>query len=217
MGKRLLVFGPPGVGKGTHSRRLAGDLGIPHIATGDMLRKAIDGGSDLGKQAAERMSLGELVPDDMVVGLLDERLQLADARSGFLLDGFPRTVAQAEVLNGRLTGASRPTDVVLSLQAPEALLVERLSGRETCASCGAVYNRVLRPAKVAATCDACGGALVQRLDDTELAVRRRLTAHQAKTAPVLDYLAERGWKVREVETSGEIESVYGRILEAAAA
>jgi adenylate kinase len=217
MGKRLLVFGPPGVGKGTHSRRLAGDLGIPHIATGDMLRQAIDGGSDLGKQAAERMSLGELVPDGMVVGLLEERLQRADARGGFLLDGFPRTLTQAEVLNARLTGSLRPTDVVLALEAPEALLVERLSGRETCSSCGAVYNRVLRPAKVAGTCDACAGVLVQRLDDTELAVRRRLAAHGAKTAPVLDYLAEQGWKVRLVETTGEIESVYGRILEAAAA
>jgi adenylate kinase len=217
MGKRLLVFGPPGVGKGTHSRRLARDLGIPHIATGDMLRQAVDGGGALGKQAAERMSRGELVPDDMVVGLLEERLDQADAQQGFLLDGFPRTRAQAEVLNDRLAGPLRPTDVVLSLEAPEALLVERLSGRETCGTCGAVYNRVLRPARVAVTCDSCAGPLVQRLDDTELAVRRRLAAHQAKTAPVLHYLAERGWKVRLVETTGEVESVYGRILEAAAA
>lgn len=217
MGKRLLVFGPPGVGKGTHSRRLARDLGIPHIATGDMLRQAIDGGSALGKQAAERMTRGELVPDDMVVGLLEERLHRTDAQEGFLLDGFPRTLPQAAVLNDRLTGALRPSDVVLALQAPETLLVERLSGRQTCSACGAVYNRVLRPAKVLDVCDVCGGPLVQRLDDTEAAVRSRLAAHEATTAPVLTYLAGRGWKVRGVETTGQVEAVYERILEAAAA
>ena len=216
MGKRLLVFGPPGVGKGTHSRRLAVDLGIPHVAMGDLLRHAITGGTPLGRSAGELMSRGELVPDDVAVGILEERLQRPDATAGFLLDGFPRTQPQAEVLVERLTGPAEPGDAVLSLEAPEGLLVERLSGRETCSGCAAVFNRFLMPARVAGKCDACGQPLVQRVDDTEAAVLRRLGSHHAKTEPVLNYLSgpPGRWPVRTVSTVGAVEEVYERIREA---
>ena len=218
MGKRLLVFGPPGVGKGTHSRRLAVDLGIPHVATGDLLRQAGGGNgrTQLGQQAGELMRRGELVPDTLAVAILEERLARPDAAAGFLLDGFPRTLPQAEVLVQRLTGAAAAGDAVLSLEAPEALLVERLSGRETCAGCAAVFNRFLRPASVEGVCDQCGGKLVQRVDDTREAALRRLASHHAKTEPVLTYLGAQGWPVRTVSTVGDVDQVYGRIREAVA-
>jgi adenylate kinase len=213
MGSRLLVFGYPGVGKGTHSRRLARDLSIPHIATGDMLRAAIAAGSPLGQQAQSHMNGGNLVPDDVAVALLAERLAQPDAADGYLLDGFPRTVPQAEALVTRLSAGA--PGVVLSLEAPEALLVERLLGRQTCPACGATFNRASGGTRQPDRCDACGGALAVRPDDQEPTVRRRLAVHLAKTAPVLSYLGQQGWPIRHVSSVGNVDEVYGRMRAAA--
>jgi adenylate kinase len=215
MGSRLVVFGYPGVGKGTHSRRLARELGIPHVATGDMLRAAIAADSLLGQQAARHMNGGNLVPDEVAVALLADRLAQPDAAEGYLLDGFPRTVPQAEALVTQLSAGT--PGVVLSLEAPEALLVERLVGRQTCPGCGATFNRASGGPRQADRCDACGSTLVVRPDDQEPTVRRRLAVHQAKTAPVLSYLGTQGWPIRHVSSVGEVDEVYGRIRAAAGA
>jgi adenylate kinase len=211
MGKRLLIFGPPAAGKGTHARRLARDLGVPHISTGDMLRQAIAAGSPLGQQAAESIRRGELVPDPVVVELLEERLAQPDAQGGFLLDGFPRTVRQAEALTRMLDGQGTNVDSVLNLDAPEEVLVNRVAGRSICSGCGASYNRYYRKPQLDGHCDACGAALVQRPDDDDVAVRRRLELYRSKTAPVLAYFAGRHWTVSTVSSVGAVDEIYGRL------
>jgi adenylate kinase len=207
MPKRLLIFGPPAAGKGTHARRLASDLRIPHIATGDMLRLAISRRTPLGQQAERHISRGELVPDELVTELVGERLE--SAGEGFVLDGFPRTVPQAETL-AELT----PVDAVLSLDAPEDLLVARIAGRATCSSCSRVFHDLFRPPVKAGRCDECGGTLVRRPDDEPSAVRKRLAEYHVKTAPVLQFFAERAWPVRDVDAAGDEDDVYVRIREA---
>lgn len=211
MGLRLLIFGPPGVGKGTHARRLAADLGVPHIATGDMLRQAIKDGTPLGRKADAQMRSGELVSDDLVLARLDERLGEADAQNGFVLEGFPRTCAQAAALLTRMDQAKTRVDAVLSLEAPEALLVERVLSRDTCSTCGASFNRVTTPARVPGRCNACGGPLSRRQDDNEIAIRRRLTEYLQKTAPVIDYFRANNWPVSPIPAAGEVDEIYGRI------
>lgn len=211
MSKRLLLFGPPGVGKGTHSRRLTSELGVPHIATGDMFREAISLATPMGLRAAEHMTGGQLVPDEIAIAILDERLARADARDGYLLDGFPRTVPQAEMLARRLSQEGRALDAVVALDAPEEVLVGRLLDRMTCSVCSASYNRVSRPPTTAGRCDVCGGALVARNDDEVATVRARLGAYQAKTKPVLNFFAGRGWPVKMVSGVGDFDQVYGRV------
>ncbi len=217
MSKRLLLFGPPGVGKGTHSRRLAVDFGIPHVATGDMFREAISTGTALGVRAAAHMNGGRLVPDDIAVAILEERLGKADAQRGFLLDGFPRTVPQAERLERRLEAEGARVDAVVSLDAPEDLLVTRLCDRVTCSGCSASFNLASRPPKVAGRCDACGSELVARSDDEVVTVRQRLAAYHAKTEPVLAFFGGRGWPVRTVWSVGGLDEVYARVKQAAEA
>jgi adenylate kinase len=216
MAKRLLVFGPPGVGKGTHSRRLASDLGIPHLSTGDLLRRAIAEGSALGQRAAVHMNAGALVPDEVAYAVLEQRLASPDTARGYLLDGFPRNRDQASVFVARLSGAVDVPggDAVLALEAPEDVLVERLTARQTCSACGATFNRATHPARIDGQCDSCGGRLTTRPDDQPETVRRRLQAYQAATVPVLGFLAARGWPVRSVPSVGEVTEVYGRILAA---
>jgi adenylate kinase len=206
MGKRLLIFGPPAAGKGTHARRLAEDLKIPHIASGDMLRQEIRSESPLGKRAAATIGRGDLVPDEVVISLVGDRL--AAAPDGYLLDGFPRTLAQAQALQRLLPDGP---DVVLCLDAPEEVLVNRIAGRSICASCQAVYNRYYRRPRVTGKCDHCGGELVQRADDGEEAVRRRLEQYRAKTAPVLSFFQAEHWPVRVVESVGPVDEIYGRL------
>ena len=214
MSKRLLIFGPPAAGKGTHAKRLAGELRIPHIATGDMLRRAIQEGTQFGQHADAYIRRGELVPDELVMALLQERLAKPDATAGFLLDGFPRTISQARALDARMGEQDEEIDAVLALEAPEEVLVKRISGREICPGCGAVFNRFYRPARSAGRCDDCDSPLTQRSDDGEAAVRQRLEQYRAKTTPVLAFFGAARWPVHIIESVGDVEEIYGRLRRA---
>ena len=214
MAKRLLIFGPPAAGKGTHAKRLAGELLIPHVATGDMLRKAIQEGTPFGRHAASYIVRGQLVPDEVVMALLQERLAKPDAAGGFLLDGFPRTISQARALDARMGEQDQGIDAVLALEAPVEVLVKRISGREICGQCGAVFNRFFRPVRTAGQCDDCGGGLVQRSDDAEGPVRQRLAEYRSVTAPLLAFFAAAQWPVHVIDSVGEVEEIYGRLRQA---
>lgn len=214
MSENLLLFGPPGVGKGTQAQRLSAVFQIPHIATGDMLRAAIQSYTPLGRRAKEFIDKGQLVPDDLVLDMIAERLQMPDTGRGFLLDGFPRTVPQAEALGKILDGYGKKLDHVIVLDAPEEELVLRISGRRTCESCQATYHVVARPSKVKGVCDKCGGVLIQRSDDSEEIIRNRLREYTAKTKPVLDYFVASGWPVRRIDAVGNMDQIFGRIYAA---
>jgi adenylate kinase len=216
LGENLLFFGPPGVGKGTQAQRLSAVFRIPHIGTGDMLRAAIQSNTPLGKRAKEFIDKGELVPDDLILGVMADRLEEPDTARGFLLDGFPRTVPQAEALARMLKDAGKELSAVLVLDAPVEELVDRISKRRTCGSCGASYHLVAKPPKVPDKCDRCGGTLIQRSDDQETIIRNRLVEYQAKTKPVLDYFKEHPetWPLRSIDAAGNIDQIFGRIYAA---
>lgn len=183
----LILLGPPGAGKGTQAKMLTEHFGIPQIATGDILRGAVQAGSALGLKAKGFMDAGLLVPDEVVIGIVRERLLQEDCRAGFILDGFPRTVAQADALQSNLAELGRRLDRVVSLTVNADALVERLTGRRTCRSCGRGFHLTFDPSKVAGRCDACGGELYQRDDDREETIRKRLTVYAQQTAPLIDY------------------------------
>ncbi len=205
--RRLVLLGPPGAGKGTQASYLAERYGVAHIATGDILREAKAAGTPLGLLAKGYMDRGELVPDDVVIGLVRERLEQPTIREkGFLLDGFPRTVAQAEALDALLTDLGRPLEAVLNLRVDPDLLTRRLTLRRSCPACGAVYHLENRPPKVEGRCDACGGALVRRPDDAEETVRARLAVYIRQTEPLIAYYAERGL-LREIDGEQPIAAV----------
>ena len=214
MSENLLLFGPPGVGKGTQAARLSKVFGIPHVATGDMLRAAIQSYTPLGQRAKGFIDQGQLVPDELVLELLGERLQQPDTARGFLLDGFPRTVPQAEVLGRMLIGYGKAMDRVIVLDAPEEELVKRISGRRTCESCQASYHVVAKPPRVAGICDRCGGVLKQRSDDSEEIIRNRLREFTAKTKPVVEYFVSNAWPVRKIDADGNMDQIFGRIYAA---
>jgi len=186
-GVRLVFLGPPGAGKGTQARELAAEWGVPQIATGDMLREAASAGTALGRQAKTYMDRGALVPDDVIIGLIAERLAQPDAKRGFILDGFPRTIPQAEALDRLLKDLGRPLDRVVFLDVSEPELLRRLTGRRSCPVCQATYHLVSAPPRQADVCDRCGNALIQRVDDREETVRKRLAVYADQTAPLLDY------------------------------
>jgi len=214
LSENLLLFGPPGVGKGTQAQRLSSVFQIRHIATGDMLRAAIQSYTPLGQRAKSFIDKGQLVPDDLVLDLLGECLQQPDTSRGFLLDGFPRTVPQAEALERMLTAYGKKMDRVIVLDAPEEELVKRISGRRTCESCQASYHVVARPPRVAGLCDRCAGVLSQRSDDSEAIVRNRLREFAAKTKPVIEYFATHDWPVRTIDADGNMDQIFGRIYAA---
>ncbi len=189
---RLIFLGAPGAGKGTQARGLAGELSVPQVATGDMLREAVAAGTELGREAQRYMDSGALVPDAVVIGLIADRLRRPDAESGFILDGFPRTVEQAEGLDRLLTGMGQKLDRVVFFDVGEGELVRRLTGRRVCRQCGASYHVEWAPPRVASRCDLCGGELGQRDDDREATVRSRLQVYARQTAPLLDYYRARG-------------------------
>jgi adenylate kinase len=180
-----------------------------------MFRDAIQAGTPLGLRAARHMNGGRLVPDEIAVAILEDRLARSDAREGFLLDGFPRTLPQAEMLERYLKDDQSQLDAVVVLEAPEDLLVGRLVSRLTCSGCGASYNRVSRPPQVANVCDVCSGSLVARNDDETATVQTRLAAYHAKTEPVLSFFEGIGWPVRKVSSVGGLDDVYGRVKRAA--
>ncbi|HVZ74942.1 MAG TPA: adenylate kinase [Polyangia bacterium] len=216
MGENLLFFGPPGVGKGTQAQRLSAAFRIPHISTGDMLRAAIASNTPLGQRAKQFIDQGQLVPDELILDVIADRLAQPDTTRGFLLDGFPRTVPQADALGRILDAAKKQLGAVLVLDAPVEELVDRISKRRTCESCGATYHLVAKPSKVAGVCDRCGGALVQRSDDQEVIIRKRLVEYLAKTKPVLDFFKanEKQWPLRFIDAVGNIDQIFGRIYAA---
>jgi len=205
---RVVLLGPPGVGKGTQGRRLAADHRWALISTGEMLRDAARRGTPLGIEARKRMDAGLLVPDDVMIGLVQERSSKEDATSGFVLDGFPRTVPQADALDSMLQGRSQRLDAVISLSAPEEELVRRLSSRRECPICKRAYNLVTAPPKDGRHCDDHPTTeLVQRADDTEATVRRRLEIYRRETAPLTEYYRGQG-RLREVQGLGAMDDVY---------
>jgi len=188
---RVAFLGPPGAGKGTQARDLAQEWRVLHLATGDMLREAVAAGSSLGSEAKGYMDQGALVPDDVIIRMMGERLGKADAARGFILDGFPRTIAQADALAKLLKDLGQTLDSVVYFDVSEPELLRRLTGRRVCRKCGHTYHLVSNPPKRAGVCDACGGELYQRDDDTEATVRKRLEVYQRQTAPLLDYYRQR--------------------------
>jgi adenylate kinase len=203
----LVLLGPPGVGKGTQAKLLQERLGVPQISTGDLLREAVARATPIGLKAKTYMDAGELVPDDVIIGIVEERLAKPDAREGFLLDGFPRTVPQAEALAALLDKHSIPLDAVLALEGNEETLVRRLSGRRVCSSCAATYHVDNAPPKVEGVCDQCSGSLIVRDDDRPEAIRNRLQVYARSTAPLLDFYRERG-QLLTVDASGTAAEVF---------
>lgn len=206
----LILLGPPGAGKGTQAKRLEEAHGFPQISTGDMLRDARQRGTDLGNQAANYMDAGELVPDDVVIGIVEERLTRDDVADGFVLDGFPRTVDQAEAL----AEMSVSIDAALNIEVPEDEVVRRLSGRMNCPSCGALYHEEFDPPETTDVCDVCGHeGLETREDDRPEVVRERLQQYRQKTQPLIDFYRKRGL-LKAIDGEGEPEEVAERIEEA---
>ena len=205
---RLILLGAPGAGKGTQARRLAERLGVPQISTGDLFRAHRKEGTDLGKKAQEYMDSGELVPDGLVVDMVNRRLAEPDCEGGCILDGFPRTVGQAEALDA--SGAA--IDRVLEIDVPEAEIIGRLTGRLTCRACNAMFHREFSPPKQAGACDACGGELYTRDDDTEATVKNRLSVYAEQTAPLVDYYRARG-TLATVASKGSPDDVFERVVE----
>ncbi|MCM2265109.1 MAG: adenylate kinase [Desulfuromonadales bacterium] len=208
---KLILLGPPGAGKGTQAKMLTERFGIPQIATGDILRGAVQAGTALGLQAKSFMDAGALVPDEVVIGIVRERLQQQDCVAGFILDGFPRTVAQADALQVSLESLGRRLDRVISLTVDADELVERLTGRRTCRSCGRGYHVTFDPPRSAQQCDACGGDLYQRDDDREETIRKRLTVYDQQTSPLIAYYRAAG-SLTELDGMQPIPVVQEQVL-----
>lgn len=207
----LLLFGPPGAGKGTQAKLLVDMLGIPQISTGDMMRAERASGSDLGKKFDEYMTAGKLVPDELVLELLENRLKQADAQEGAIFDGYPRTVPQAEALDAMLGRLGRKVDKVVSLEVPVDHIVERVVGRRVCLTCGQTYHVRYNPPPSSGKCISCGeNSIVQRKDDTEEVVQKRYEEYRAKTEPVLGYYRAKG-VVSDVNGVGSLDEITKRI------
>jgi len=206
MAKYLVLFGPPGVGKGTQAERLREEFRIAHVATGDLFRDNLKRETELGQLAKSYMDRGALVPDEVTIGMVRERLKEADTQNGVLFDGFPRTVAQAEALDKLLGERGGRIEKVLFIHAPEDVLLDRLGNRWTCKQCGAVYNLNSKPPKVAGVCDACGGELYQRPDDNLETQKKRIEVYTAQTAPLIDYFDQKG-RLTRIDGQQPIEKV----------
>ena len=210
---RVVLLGPPGAGKGTQAKLLQEEFGAAQISTGDILRKAVAEQTPLGKQAGEFINRGALVPDGLIVNLVAERLKEKDCQSGFLLDGFPRTIPQAESLDEILKTMGLSLNCVLLVQVPQNIIVERLAGRRTCRKCGALCHVIFNPPKQSGVCDRCGGELYQRDDDREQTITHRLQVYETQTAPLVEYYSQRGL-LRAVDGVGEIDQIRARVIAA---
>ncbi|MEU9791758.1 adenylate kinase [Streptomyces sparsogenes] len=214
---RIVLVGPPGAGKGTQAAYLAKNLSIPHISTGDLFRANISQGTPLGRQAQEYMRAGQLVPDEVTIGMAEDRMRQPDAAQGFLLDGFPRNLAQAEALDGFLRDNQIALDAVLDLEVPEDEVVRRIAGRRICRNDSShVFHVTGAPPKTEGVCDECGGELYQREDDSEETVRKRLEVYHRETEPIIDYYKAKG-QVVTIPALGKVSEVTQRAMDALAA
>ena len=210
----LVLLGPPGAGKGTQAKLLEDAHGLVKLSTGDMLRAAVAAGTELGRKAGDIMERGQLVPDDLVIKLIAERMDAGAAGEGYILDGFPRTIAQAEALDRLLAERHKRLDRVIVMEVDDEALVERITGRFACADCGEGYHDIYKPTKVAGVCDRCGSTqFVRRKDDNAEVVRARLRAYHAQTEPLIDYYTRQG-KVRAVDGMADIATVQKEINQA---
>ncbi|MDD7602271.1 MAG: adenylate kinase [Firmicutes bacterium] len=210
---RTILLGPPGAGKGTQAVKIVEKYGVPHISTGDIFRENIKKGTELGKKAQEYMNRGELVPDDLVIEIATTRLLEDDCKNGFLLDGFPRTVYQAEKLDEFLAAHGSKIDKVLDIAVEKEELITRLTGRRVCKACGASYHVVNIPPKKEGVCDICGGELVQRADDNIETVTNRINVYEAQTKPLIDYYEKAG-NIAHIDGSTGLENVFADIVKA---
>lgn len=208
----IILMGLPGAGKGTQASEIVKKFPIPHISTGDMFRKAIKDETELGKEAKSYMDRGELVPDEVTVGIVKERLSEDNAKKGFLLDGFPRTLEQAEALSKIMTELGRKIDAVINIEVPEEELMNRLTGRRVCEVCGTTYHLVFNPPKVDGVCDLDGGKLYQREDDNPETVAKRLEVNVKQSKPILEYYDKEG-VLKNVDGSKDIQEVTGSVID----
>lgn len=210
----LILFGPPGAGKGTQSVEITNQYGIPGISTGDLLRAEVEAKSDLGKEARAFMDRGELVPDSLIIAMIRKRIAAPDCSRGFILDGFPRNVAQAESLDSLLGDVRRVLDAVISIEVDKEALIKRLSNRVSCSQCKEGFNLASKPPQKEGVCDRCGGKLIQRSDDKPETIRNRLTVYENQTAPVIEFYRKKG-KLIPVDGNGEparVTSQIGQLL-----
>ncbi|MGA9141856.1 MAG: adenylate kinase [Methanocella sp.] len=210
---QIVLFGPPGAGKGTQAKFLSEEFNIPHISTGDILRENVKKGTALGMKAKSYMDKGELVPDQLLNDLVRSRLEEPDTKKGFLLDGYPRTIPQAKALDEIMDDLNRKLDAVVNIDVGTSALVRRLSGRRICKGCGASYHVEFNPSKVKDICDTCAGELYQRADDLEEAIKNRLAVYKKQTQPVLDYYKKKGVLI-DIDGDREIEEVKADVINA---
>ena len=208
---KIIMLGAPGAGKGTQAKRIAGKYSVPHISTGDIFRANIKEGTELGKKAKTYMDQGLLVPDELVVELVVDRIQQADCENGFVLDGFPRTIPQAEALDVALKNIGESMDYAIDVDVPDENIINRMSGRRACLDCGATYHIVTIPTKVEGICDVCGNKIVLRDDDKPETVQKRLEVYHAQTQPLIDYYKEQNI-LKTVDGTQPMEDVFGSIV-----
>lgn len=208
---KIIMLGAPGAGKGTQAKKIAEKYGIPHISTGDIFRANIKNGTELGKKAKTFMDQGLLVPDELVVDLVVDRVGQEDAKNGYVLDGFPRTIPQAEALDKALNAIGEKMDYAINVEVPDENIVNRMSGRRACVACGGTYHIVHIPTKVEGICDACGGNLILRDDDKPETVQKRLSVYHEQTQPLIDYYTKKGILV-EVDGTVDMKDVFESIV-----
>ena len=208
---KIIMLGAPGAGKGTQAKQIAAKYSIPHISTGDIFRANIKNGTDLGKKAKEYMDKGLLVPDELVVDLVIDRFKEPDCAKGYVLDGFPRTIPQAEALDKALTAIGESVDYAINVEVPDENIVRRMGGRRACVGCGATYHIVYSPTKVEGKCDTCGGDLIIRDDDKPETVQNRLAVYHEQTQPLIDYYTKKGI-IAEVDGTQDMNDVFAAIV-----